>query len=91
MPLEGQYPLGQIRRGLWNKVPVIIGGQNCESCNLAETYFGAYTRDGVSRTQFRAALRDAGFSRVNGSAVGPDALEESLALTLMRVVTLTCP
>ena len=32
---EGEYPLSQIAKGLWNKVPVIIGGQSCEACNDA--------------------------------------------------------
>lgn len=49
------------------QVPVIIGGQACESCGDAEAAFGPYTRDGVTDAQFRAALIKAGFSGVDGT------------------------
>lgn len=51
LAVEGQYPLGQIAKGEWNKVPVIIGGQSCESCGVAESMLGPYTRDGVTDAQ----------------------------------------
>ena len=38
------------------KVPVIVGGQSCESCGTASYYFGPYSRNGVSEDQFRTAL-----------------------------------
>jgi para-nitrobenzyl esterase len=74
MPVEGQYPLGQIAKGEWNQVPVIIGGQSCESCGAAEAAFGKYTRDGVTDARFRTALEHAGFGGAEGSAVSPDVL-----------------
>ena len=40
MPTEGDYPLGLIAKGQWNKVPTIIGGQSCESCSSAVGAFG---------------------------------------------------
>jgi hypothetical protein len=40
MNVEGEYPVGQIAKGKWNEVPVIIGSQSCESCGDAEAAFG---------------------------------------------------
>lgn len=40
MATEGDYPLGLIAKGEWNKVPTIIGGQSCESCGSAVGAFG---------------------------------------------------
>jgi len=74
LPAE-TYPLGQIQKGKWNKVPVIIGGQSCESCGNALSAFGKYSRSGVTEAQFTAALINGGFSGKNGSLVGPDALK----------------
>ena len=71
---EGAYPLGQIRRGNWSRVPVIVGGQSCESCGGAAALLGPYSRNDVTEDQLRAALIKAGLSGQNGSAVGPDQL-----------------
>ena len=35
-----ETPLGLIRAGAWTRVPVIVGGQSCESCGAAEALFG---------------------------------------------------
>ena len=67
MAVEGQYPLGQIRRGLWTKVPVIVGGQSCEACYDAESALGPYTETGVTQQEFGAALAKHGFRCTFGS------------------------
>jgi hypothetical protein len=56
LAVEGEVPLGLIAAGKWNKVPVIVGGQSCESCESAEATFGPYTRSGVSDARVRAGL-----------------------------------
>lgn len=56
LAVEGEVPLGLIAAGEWNKVPVIVGGQSCESCESAEATFGPYTRSGVSDARVRAGL-----------------------------------
>merc|ERR1711871_161992 len=58
---------------MWNKVPVIIGGQSCESCGDAFLRFGPPRV--ISREEFRNGLIAEGFTGVNESAVGPDTLE----------------
>jgi carboxylesterase type B len=63
---EESFPLREIRLGLWSKVPVIIGGQSCESCGSAEFALGPPGLP-VSQHRFEAALVRAGF---NGSANG---------------------
>ena len=73
---EETFPLRKIRTGEWNKVPVIIGGQSCESCGDALKKFGDYTREGVTEAQFTEALIKAGFSGTNGSSIGPAQLKE---------------
>eukprot|EP00931_Biecheleriopsis_adriatica_P062790 TRINITY_DN37927_c0_g1_i1.p1 TRINITY_DN37927_c0_g1~~TRINITY_DN37927_c0_g1_i1.p1 ORF type:complete len:356 (-),score=66.57 TRINITY_DN37927_c0_g1_i1:755-1783(-) len=40
MPVDGQYPLGLISEGKWNRVPTIVGGTSCESCHDAEKMLG---------------------------------------------------
>ena len=35
MPVEGQFPLGQIAIGAWKRVPLIVGISSCEGCKLA--------------------------------------------------------
>ena len=68
--LEETYPLRELRRGAWHQVPVIVGGQSCESCGDAQKRLGPPRKD-VTQSQFEAALVAAGFSGVNGSGVGP--------------------
>ena len=77
------YPLREIRQGRWSGVPVIVGGQSCESCGGAFAAFGPPTAP-VSRAHFRAALVSQGFSGVDGSGVGPDTLEEWYAHRIAR-------
>lgn len=49
-----ETPLGLIRAGSWTRVPVIVGGQSCESCGAAEAAFGP-ERD-VSSDEYTSAL-----------------------------------
>eukprot|EP01043_Picozoa_sp_COSAG02_P008767 COSAG02_NODE_286_length_25649_cov_13.411272_20_plen_488_part_00 len=81
---EGAYPLGLIRRGEYTRVPTIVGGQSCESCNHAKAALGPYDPAGqpISKESFDAALVNAGFygtmlstSGRNESGVGPELLE----------------
>ena len=60
LAVEGDFPLGLIAAGRWNKVPVIIGGQSCESCSSAVSAFGPYTRNGVTDEQVRTMLTRVG-------------------------------
>jgi carboxylesterase type B len=63
MDEEGSYPLGEIGKGNWNKVPTIIGGQSCESCGSAVGAFGMPNRTNpVTKEAFDAALIKAGFT-----------------------------
>lgn len=77
------YPLREIRLGRWSGVPVIVGGQSCESCGDALAALGP-PKLPVSRERFRSALVSQGFSGVNGSGVGPDTLEEWYADRIAR-------
>ena len=38
--IEADFPVRRIRKGQWKKVPVIVGGQSCESCHSALSAFG---------------------------------------------------
>ena len=66
MPVEGNYPLSEIRKGKWSKVPTIVGGQSCESCNSAAR-FGPPSHE-PTKEEFDAALTKAGF---NGTMLLP--------------------
>lgn len=75
LPEEGQFPLGMIQRGHWNRVPTMIGGASCESCNDAWHDLGD-SSFAVSEGKFDKALIAYGLSGVNGSGVGPDTLAQ---------------
>lgn len=60
MPREGDFPLGLIRRGQWNRVPLIVGGANCESCEDAADRIGPPRV--ITREVFLAALEKEGFT-----------------------------
>ncbi|KAJ8603818.1 hypothetical protein CTAYLR_000246 [Chrysophaeum taylorii] len=49
------YPLHRIRTGRWTRVPVIVGGVSCESCEKAVDYLGE-PRDNVTREEFLNSL-----------------------------------
>jgi len=55
LAVEGEFPLTLIQRGDWNKVPVIVGSTNCESCNNAVRVFGPPSTD-VSEEAFDNSL-----------------------------------
>lgn len=84
MDKEGSFPLGEIGKGNWAKVPTIVGGQSCESCNAAALAFGfPNTTKPVTKQAFDAALLKAGFTGTellpngkNKTAVGPALLEQ---------------
>ena len=40
---EGEYPLSLMREGKYHQVPIIVGGNDCESCSNAERTLGKYT------------------------------------------------
>ena len=65
------YPLREIRKGNWNKVPVIVGGQSCESCYSAVAALGPPQLP-VSEARFKSALVKAGFTETG--TVTPDQL-----------------
>jgi carboxylesterase type B len=75
LPSEGQYPLGMIQRGFWNRVPTMIGGASCESCAGAVAALGPASQT-VTKQTFDEALIKYGLSGVNGSGVGPETLEK---------------
>lgn len=57
---DDDYPLRRIRKGQWmttaQRVPVVVGGVSCESCQVAEAFLGP-PRDNVTQSEFRYALR----------------------------------
>lgn len=75
MAVQGEYPLGQIRRGKWNKVPVIVGGVSCESCGSAYRRLGT-SHAYVTASKMRSALTQSGFNRAKGAALGYDTLSQ---------------
>jgi len=72
---EGQYPLGLIRQGRWNKVPTMIGGASCESCMDAYEKLGS-PDNVITNEAFDGGLIKSGLSGKNGSGVSPSMLEE---------------
>lgn len=66
---EDDYPLRRFSLGQWpNRVPIIVGGVSCESCQAARDYLGD-PRDNVTRLDFLRALE---------VYLGPDALVSPL-------------
>jgi carboxylesterase type B len=74
LPVEGQYPLGQIASGAWNRVPLILGISSCEACKLA-TFRSGPVGSNLTREEFRDDVAGWGFSGKGGSEISPDTLE----------------
>jgi len=63
---EETSPLREIMKGnAMNKVPVIVGGQSCESCADAATFLGPPS-EGTTFNQLRDAIAKAGFDSIIG-------------------------
>ena len=64
-----ETPLGRLRAGDWRRVPVIVGGQSCESCGAAEAALGPY--GAVDEAAYVSALE----AQFRGAAVDAAAVE----------------
>eukprot|EP00931_Biecheleriopsis_adriatica_P015018 TRINITY_DN11725_c0_g3_i1.p1 TRINITY_DN11725_c0_g3~~TRINITY_DN11725_c0_g3_i1.p1 ORF type:complete len:821 (+),score=124.57 TRINITY_DN11725_c0_g3_i1:87-2465(+) len=74
LPEEDMYPLGEIAKGNWNRVPLMVGISSCERCPMAFSHFGPPDTP-VSQEEFRKRIHRWGLTGERGSQIGPDTVE----------------
>jgi len=74
LPVDGNFPLSQIARGAWNRVPLILGISSCEACKMA-TFRSGPVGTNLTREEFREDMSRWGFSGTRGAGISPDDLE----------------
>ena len=73
LPVDGNFPLSQIARGAWNRVPLIVGISSCEACKIATVGSGPVGTN-LTREEFREDMSRFGFSGRRGAYFDPPGL-----------------